>query len=87
MGDIRRALEQLKFIWLPKHLNHIAENIVLKRRNISFLAINYLFRKAEYEIFESKAPFQNSFVISGFVPTQKNDNLRKNPRIYLRFFG
>ncbi len=36
MEDINRAIEQLKFKWLPKHLNHIAESIVFKRRNISF---------------------------------------------------
>lgn len=67
MTEIKRALKQLNFRWLPKHLNHIAENIVLKQRNISFLAINYLFREAEYELFESKAPFKDSFIISGFV--------------------
>ncbi len=86
MEDINRAIEQLKFKWLPKHLNHIAESIVFKRRNISFLAINYLFRKAKYELFESKAPFKNSFVISGFVPVQKNDKLRNKPEsLYVVF--
>lgn len=75
--DINQALKQLSFKWLSKHLNHIAENIVFKKRNISFLAINYLFRHAEYRIFKSSAPFRDSFVISGYVPVLKNDNLRK----------
>jgi len=36
MSDINIAIKQLNFKWLPKHLNHIAENIVFKKRNISF---------------------------------------------------
>ncbi|MEA2041243.1 MAG: hypothetical protein U9N85_01650 [Bacteroidota bacterium] len=60
---------------MPKHLNHIAENIVFKKRNISFLAINYLFRIKNYKIFESKEQFKDSFIITGFVPVQKNDKL------------
>ena len=35
------------FRWLPKHLHHITENIVFKNRNISFLAINALFRQTK----------------------------------------
>jgi hypothetical protein len=81
MNDINQALKQLNFKWIAKHLNHIAENIVLKKRNISFLAINYLFREAEYEIFDSKQPFKDSFVISGYVPLQKNDKLRNKPEL------
>ena len=27
------------FRWLPKFMNHIAENIVFKKRNISFFSI------------------------------------------------
>ncbi len=76
MKEISKALEQLKFRWLPKHLNHIAANIVFRQRNISFLAINYLFREAEYEVFKSKVPFKDSYIITGFVPVQKNDKLR-----------
>ena len=49
---------------------------MFKKRNISFLAINYLFRNKNYEVFESKQNFKNSFIISGFVPVQKNDKLR-----------
>lgn len=79
MNDINQALKQISFKWFPKHLNHIAENIVIKKRNISFLAINYLFREAEYEVFEGKEPFKESFVISGYVPVQKNDKLRNKP--------
>ena len=76
MNEIEQALKQINFIWLPKHLNHIAENIVLKKRNISFLAINYLFRNKNYKVFKSNQQFQNSFIIIGFVPIQKNDKLR-----------
>ncbi len=76
MNEIEKALKELHFKWLPKHLNHIAENIVFNKRNISFLSINYLFRNKNYEILESKEQFENSFIITGFVPTQKNDNLR-----------
>ena len=76
MIRIEQVLQQLNFKWLPKHLNHIAENIVFKKRNISFLSINYLFRNKNYEIFESKQQFKDSFIITGFVPIQKNDNLR-----------
>jgi hypothetical protein len=36
MKDLDYALTQKNFKWLPKHLNHIAENIVFKNRNISF---------------------------------------------------
>jgi hypothetical protein len=39
MSDLTRVLKSPKFKWLPKHLNHIAENIVFKRRNISFLEL------------------------------------------------
>lgn len=44
MTEIEEALKRLNFKWIPKHLYHIAENILFKKRNISFLAINYLFR-------------------------------------------
>jgi len=73
MGDIIIAFKQLNFKWLPKHLNHIAENIVFKKRNISFLAINALFRLKEVKINSSDTPFSNSFIISGVVPLQAND--------------
>jgi hypothetical protein len=57
-------------------LNHIAENIVLKKRNISFLAINTLFRLKNVNITFSETPFTNSYFISGIVPIQTNDKLR-----------
>jgi hypothetical protein len=34
--ELNIAIKKLQFKWLPKHLNHIAENIVFKKRNISF---------------------------------------------------
>ena len=43
---------------------------------VSFLAINALFRLADYKVARSPKPFENSFVISGFVPLQANDRLR-----------
>ncbi len=30
--DLKLALKQSIFRWLPKHLNHIAENIVIKKK-------------------------------------------------------
>lgn len=76
MNDINIAIKQLNFKWLPKHLNHIAENIVFKKRNISFLAINALFRQKDVNITTSDTPFVNSFIISGVVALQPNDRLR-----------
>ncbi|MEM6317623.1 MAG: hypothetical protein AAF960_08130 [Bacteroidota bacterium] len=84
--QVNKALKQLNFRWLPKHLNHIAENIVFKKRNISFLAINALFRQKNKHIGPSKSHFKNSYVVSGFVPIQKNDNLRKVPDILIVAF-
>ena len=74
--DLKLALKQLIFRWLPKHLNHIAENIVIKKRNISFLAINALFRLEDYKVSNAIIPFLESFIISGYVPLQPNDLLR-----------
>jgi len=36
-------------------------------------------RDKNYEIFESKEQFKESFIITGFVPVQKNDKLRNKP--------
>lgn len=55
--DLKLALKQPVFRWLPKHLNHIAENIVIKKRNISFLAINALFRLKDYKVSKAAMPF------------------------------
>ncbi len=74
--DLALALKQQIFRWLPKHLNHIAENIVINKRNISFLAINALFRLKDYKVSNAAMPFAGSFVISGHVPLQPNDQLR-----------
>ena len=64
------------FKWLPKHLNHIAENIKLKNRNVSFLAINALFRSKNYTLTKGLTPFEDSYTVRGFVDLQKNDLLR-----------
>ena len=74
--DLKPALKQPIFRWLPKHLNHIAENIVIRKRNISFLAINALFRLKDYKVSKAAMPFAGIFVISGYVPLQQNDLLR-----------
>jgi hypothetical protein len=76
MDEIYSAFRQLNFKWLPKHLNHNSESIVFKRRNISFLAINALFRYKDARIYSSENPFKNSYIISGMVPLQTNDKLR-----------
>ena len=76
MNDVTAALKQPRFRWLPRYLNHIAENIVFKKRNISFLAINALFRSNDYIIIDSELPFKNSYKIRGYVSLQKNDKLR-----------
>ncbi|KPA09135.1 hypothetical protein MHK_010661 [Candidatus Magnetomorum sp. HK-1] len=75
--DLKLALKQPTFRWLPKHLNHIAENIAIKKRNISFLAINALFRLKDYNVLNVNRPFADSFIINGYVPLQPNDQLRK----------
>jgi|GEM_PF-2978379 hypothetical protein len=76
MSDLKTAIKHLNFKWLSKHLNHITENIVFKKRNVSFLAINALFRQKDVSITASETPFTNSYIISGFVPLQPNDRLR-----------
>lgn len=86
MDRVNFAIKQKSFRWKPKHLNHIAENIVLKKRNISFLAINALFHEKKYTIQESDFPFKNSWFIAGNPPVQKNDLLRtKNETLYVIF--
>ena len=81
MDDVTEALKQPRFRWLPRHLNHIAENIVFKKRNISFLAINALFRSKDYIFEQRELQFENSYKITGFVPVQKNDKLRAKAEI------
>ncbi|MFK7935047.1 MAG: hypothetical protein AB8G22_16165 [Saprospiraceae bacterium] len=77
MEEISVALKRKKFRWRFVHLNHIAENIVFKKRNVSFLAINALFRmKKELVKVERDDVFRDSYKIIGSVPVQKNDLLR-----------
>ena len=65
-----------KFHWLPKHLQHITENIVFKNRNISFLAINALFRQTRtHTILPSKLG-NDHYLIEDFVDVQINDRIR-----------
>jgi len=59
MNELKDILKQINFKWLPKHMNHIAEHIIFDKRNISFLAINALFRIANYKIEKSEQPFKN----------------------------
>jgi len=79
--ELNDIFKQINFKWLPKHINHIAEHIVFDKRNISFLAINALFRITDYKIEKSNKPFKDSYVISGFVPLQPNDRLRNKAEI------
>lgn len=73
---LKVILKKSKLKWLPKHLNHIAEHIKLDDRNVSFLAINALFRSSDYILVKSPPPFENHYIISGYVAVQKNDLLR-----------
>jgi hypothetical protein len=76
MKNLQQALKQKTFRWLPKHLNHIAENIVYKKRNISFLAINALFRQKLVVVNPSDYPFKSSYIIKGYLDVLPNDGLR-----------
>ena len=77
MQNHYKTLNKAQFKWLSKHLQHITENIVFKQRNISFLAINALFRqKKTYNITVSNKE-NNHFVVEDFVDIQKNDRLRR----------
>ena len=80
MTNLQQALKQKTFHWKPKHLNHIAENIVFKKRNVSFLAINALFRQERFEI-EIDPNFDNSYIIVGFLPLLPNDRLRTRAEV------
>lgn len=86
LAEIQQILRQPIFKWLPKHLNHIAENIKLKNRNISFLAINALFRAESYILEKTPPPFEGHFIISGYVEVQKNDMLRTKAELLTVIF-
>lgn len=64
------------FRWYPKHLNHIAENIVFLNRNVSFLAINALFRQKHTHTIEDSYMSNGHFLVEDFVDLQPNDLLR-----------
>jgi hypothetical protein len=86
MKNLQQALKQKTFRWLPKHLNHIAENIVYKKRNVSFLSINELFRVDGTESGQNDAPFEDSYWIKGYLNALPNDRLRlKSERIEVIF--
>lgn len=76
MKNLNDALKQKNFKWLPKHLNHIAENIVFKNRNISYLAINEVFRVKDTEYGDASFPFTDSYYMRGFLKPLPNDLLR-----------
>ena len=87
MENIKDLLKLPTFYWRPKHLQHIAENIVFKQRNVSFLAINALFRQqATYQIQESELG-NGHYIVEDFVQRQKNDYLRTQSEVlYAVFF-
>ena len=64
------------FRWLPKHLQHITENIVFKKRNVSFLAINALFRQTSTHIILPSDFGNDHYILEDFVGLQTNDRLR-----------
>ena len=76
LQKVREILKQPNFRWLPKHLNHIAESIKFKNRNVSFLAINAIFRSDNFRLFKAPAPFESHFTINAFMPILPNDLLR-----------
>jgi len=41
--DLKLALKQPIFRWLPKHLNHIAENTVIRKRNIYNMLLGFAY--------------------------------------------
>jgi hypothetical protein len=65
------------FHWLPKHLNHITENVVFKKRNVSFLAINKVFRQKETHTIKASKLGNDHFEIEDFVGILPNDLLRQ----------
>ena len=76
MSETNKVPNPPTFRWYPKHLNHIAENIVFKNRNVSFLAINALFRQRKtHNIVESEMG-NGHFLIEDYVSLQPNDRLR-----------
>ena len=79
MKNPTQALISPKFHWLPKHLQHISENIVFQKRNVSFLAINALFRQKHTHNVNVSAKQNGHFVVEDFVQVQKNDLLRTHP--------
>jgi hypothetical protein len=86
MSSIEIALKALNFHWKPKHLNHIAENIVFKKRNVSFLAINALFRTKNYELEYDEPPFEKSYMIRNFVEVLPNNLLRQRAEMLTVIF-
>jgi len=61
------------------------KTIAIKKRNISFLAINALFRLKYYKVLNVDRQFTGSFIINGYVPLQPNDQLRKKAEKCLSF--
>jgi mRNA-degrading endonuclease RelE of RelBE toxin-antitoxin system len=76
MKNPTQALKNPIFHWFPKHLQHITENIVIQKRNVSFLAINALFRQKHTHIVNVSTKENGHFVVEDFVKVQKNDLLR-----------
>ena len=76
MSETSKIPNPPTFRWFPKHLNHIAENIVFKQRNVSFLAINQIFRQPETYKVKPSSFGNGHFEVIDFVPTLKNDLLR-----------
>jgi hypothetical protein len=85
MKNLTLALKTPQLRWLPKHLQHITENIVFKQRNISFLAINAIFRQKTHKITASNKE-KGNFIIEDYVALQRNDMLRRKAEILTVIF-
>lgn len=87
MSETTKIPNPPTFRWYPKHLNHIAENIVFKRRNVSFLAINALFRQKETHHISVSNKDKGHYVAQDFVDVQPNDRLRtRAERLFVIFY-
>ena len=76
MSETNKIPNPPTFRWYPKHLNHITENIVFKERNVSFLAINRIFRQPDTHKIKPSSFKNGHLEIIDFVETLPNDRLR-----------
>ena len=85
MSETTKIPNPPTFRWYPKHLNHIAENIVFKNRNVSFLAINALFRQRKTHYIVESEMENGHFLIEDFVPLQLRNAQKTTYNSYTGF--